>query len=297
MSSDGERTAPPTQGELFSSEGDEERTAPLDLSAPPPDVPDAEGAEGSSHAEGSSDAEGSAVQTTAEIGALPPPVPGHAGSPPSPIETGEEPGRPPATPDLGSAPPPLPAQPSVPPAAPAARRGSKPSTSAKSSTPSKPARDVAAEQGLDPIEAQPMQLLRVSPRSRAGERIDLDPLRTSYAVGRAESNEVRLYTASASRKHARIYLGASGYWVIEPVGERSVAIDDDPSREPVPLEENMNLVMGQDHLRFVKPSRGSVDRNEVAAASGPSAPRRGVIVWVIGGVGVLAALVAAWLLL
>ena len=98
---------------------------------------------------------------------------------------------------------------------------------------------------------QPMLLERVEPSLGRGERIRLDAAHWHLSLGRADHNDVRLYTASASREHAVIAGTESGEWVLTPAEGRSVMIDGDATREPVVLEVGMNLVMGSDHLRCV----------------------------------------------
>ena len=121
-------------------------------------------------------------------------------------------------------------------------------------------------------------LLRIAPAARRGEVVPLDPKSAPLALGRAEANAIRLFTATASRSHAMLRVCAAEGWLIEPVPGRTLSIDGDPSQEAVPLEPGMNIRMGDDHLRCeragdVRPRGGddpSIDRSG-NADSEPSA--------------------------
>ena len=77
----------------------------------------------------------------------------------------------------------------------------------------------------------------------------LDSSRARFSVGRAEHNDIRLYTASASREHAVIECNDTGEWILTPAGGKTVGVDGEEERVPVVLEPGLNLVMGGDHLR------------------------------------------------
>ncbi|MCR9097991.1 MAG: FHA domain-containing protein [bacterium] len=124
----------------------------------------------------------------------------------------------------------------------------------------------------------PMLLERIEPSLGRGERLRLDAAHWHVRIGRAEHNDLRLYTASASREHAVIAGNEAGEWILTPVGGKSVSIDGTPTEEPVELEVGMNLVLGGDHLRCVTEG---LEREEMAAPtaadglSAEGAPRRG----------------------
>ncbi len=143
----------------------------------------------------------------------------------------------------------------------------------------------------------PLALERIEPSLGRGERIALEPERSRIRIGRAESNELRLYTASASREHAVISADASGAWVVTPVPGRSLLVDGDEENESVPLEVGMNLVFGADHLRCVEPGAASSDaevRSRAASRSEP-ASRRGPVLVGAAVVLALGAVASAWL--
>ena len=124
----------------------------------------------------------------------------------------------------------------------------------------------------------PMLLERIEPSLGRGERLRLDSAHWHVRIGRAEHNDLRLYTASASREHAVIAGNEAGEWILTPAEGKSVSIDGTPTEEPVELEVGMNLVFGGDHLRCVTEG---LEREEMAAPTAADglaaegAPRRG----------------------
>ena len=138
----------------------------------------------------------------------------------------------------------------------------------------------------------PMLLERIEPSLGRGERLRLDAAHWHVTIGRAEHNDLRLYTASASREHAVIAGNEAGEWVLTPAEGRSVSIDGDPTEEPVELEVGMNLVFGGDQLRCVTEG---LEREEMAAPTSaeglteaPVARRSGRTSWIV--IGAIAAL-------
>lgn len=154
---------------------------------------------------------------------------------------------------------------------------------------------------------QPMLLERIEPSVGRGERLRLDATCSNVRIGRAEDNDIRLYTASASREHATIVAGEQGRWLLTPVLGKSVSIDGEETSEPVPLEVGMNIVLGQDHLRCVSEGLASREMRASTEAEGLSnergtlvdtlrqrAIRVGPVGWAVGFASMLA---FAWLLL
>lgn len=137
----------------------------------------------------------------------------------------------------------------------------------------------------------PMLLERIEPSLGRGERLRLDAAHWRLRVGRAEHNDLRLYTASASRDHAVIEGTEAGAWVLTPLAGKAVSVDGDPMQDPVELEVGMNLVFGGDHLRCVAdaPPREETTSSTLAdgrPASGTSG-RGGRASWIL--IGVIAA--------
>jgi len=119
--------------------------------------------------------------------------------------------------------------------------------------------------GLAPSSSlQPMMLERVEPSMGRGERVSFDATHWRASVGRSEQNDVRLYTASASREHAVISGNDAGEWVLTPNPGRDVVVDGELTSDPVVLEEGMNILLGADHLRCVAER---LDRPSTAAAA------------------------------
>ncbi len=96
-----------------------------------------------------------------------------------------------------------------------------------------------------------MFLIRIEPSWVRGERIALDPHEPEIHLGRSESSNIRLFTASSSRDQATIVADASGEWMVRAEDGTNFLIDGYPIREPVALEEDMNIVAGEDHLRCI----------------------------------------------
>ncbi|MEM9175623.1 MAG: FHA domain-containing protein [Myxococcota bacterium] len=167
---------------------------------------------------------------------------------------------------------------------------------------SRPASGPESKSAIAPSAAlTPMLLERIEPSLGRGERLRLDAAHWHVRIGRAEHNELRLYTASASRDHAVIAGNEAGEWVLTPAEGKSVSIDGDLTAEPVELEVGMNLVFGGDHLRCVNEGQGREAPSLAPAAEAPiaaePAARSGRASWVL--IGVVAAtglglIVYAW---
>ena len=143
-----------------------------------------------------------------------------------------------------------------------------------------------------------MLLERIEPSLGRGERIRLDAAHWRVRIGRAEHNDLRLYTASASRDHAEIVGNESGAWVLTPESGRQVAIAGYGTDDPVVLEVGMNLVFGGDHLRCVTEALG---RDNMAAATvaegfGETTGRKGGALswWIIGAIAIVGLGLIAW---
>ena len=143
---------------------------------------------------------------------------------------------------------------------------------------------------------RPMLLERVEPSLGRGERLRLDASHWRVSLGRAEKNDLRLYTESASREHAVIAGNALGEWVLTPTAGKTVGIDGDQTSEPVVLEIGMNIMLGGDQLRCVTEG---IDPSQMAAQTSADSLRDetpgwsewlgglGPSWWLIGGVALL----------
>lgn len=129
--------------------------------------------------------------------------------------------------------------------------------------------EAAPSQPIAPSSSlHPLLLERIEPSLGRGERLRLDAAHWKVSLGRAETNEVRLYTASASREHAVIAGNEAGEWVLTPTEGKTVLIDGDETDEPVVLEVGMNLVLGSDHLRCVTEGLSRPEMGAQTAAEG-----------------------------
>lgn len=167
-----------------------------------------------------------------------------------------------------------------------------------------PVTDTGSKTPIAPSSSlHPMLLERIDPSLGRGERMRLDAARWRVSLGRADQNEIQLYTASASREHAVIAGNEDGDWVLTPGEGKTVKIDGDETDEPVVLEVGMNLVFGGDHLRCV---RERLERHQMSAQTSaeglleegvPSRSRPGLAWWFVGGVAVigLGLILFAWM--
>jgi len=130
---------------------------------------------------------------------------------------------------------------------------------------------------------QPMRLIRIEPTLVRGEWIDLDPSQSPFRLGRAESNEVQLFTASSSREHAMIACNREGEWMLTTMPGTSVQIDGYPAPEPVVLDTDMNIVLGEDHLRCVMNDALRADEEETEVEGESTRPvRMERAIWAVG---------------
>ena len=89
-----------------------------------------------------------------------------------------------------------------------------------------------------------LSLERILPADHAGVvRID----KKVATVGRALDSDVRLFSASASRQHARIEQ-QSGAWILVPIEGRRVLVDDETVDGQIELQSGMRIAFGDDEL-------------------------------------------------
>ena len=103
---------------------------------------------------------------------------------------------------------------------------------------------------------QPILLEWVEPSVARGTRFRLEPDRREVRLGRATTQDVRLFSGSASREHAVIEGDAYGDWVLSPLEGKSVKVDGYALSDPVILEDGMNLMFGGDHVRCLTEESG-----------------------------------------
>lgn len=129
------------------------------------------------------------------------------------------------------------------------------------------------------------QLERIDPAQHRGETLRLDPERVEQRVGRSAECDVVLYTASASRDHARIRRSHDGRWWLAPLPGKLARADGEPVSAPVELCEGLSIRLGGDQLRC----RAAVARDPIerAAEVGPGTPGR-ASVWIVAAAAALA---------
>jgi hypothetical protein len=124
-----------------------------------------------------------------------------------------------------------------------------------------------------------VRLQRVQPPGRSGS-VALD--RAQFLLGRLESSDIRLYTATASREHARV-ANRGGSWFLQPL-RSPVIVNGVAVKEEIKLVHKMHLRLGEDELVFIDDS--VAESPEVAAADAASGPGRLLVVLaVLAGVG------------
>lgn len=154
---------------------------------------------------------------------------------------------------------------------------------------------------------QPATLRRLAPEESAGEVISLST--DECLLGRSRTCDVRLHSATASRRHAKIK-ERNGEWILSAVGGKTVIVDGRPASTEVRLRNAMKIQLGGDEFTFLQEDSShddSADEEEtlVVPSAGehvrsvPVRESHGVpTVWlaICAGAVLLAAL-AFWLLL
>ena len=99
--------------------------------------------------------------------------------------------------------------------------------------------------------AQAAQIERIAPKDK---RQMLDLSQSTYVFGRSRSADIQLYTATASREHARL-VRQGGRWAIEPIAHKIVLAGGiRVTRGTVQLTHKMRLKMGEDEFLFLDES-------------------------------------------
>jgi pSer/pThr/pTyr-binding forkhead associated (FHA) protein len=108
---------------------------------------------------------------------------------------------------------------------------------------------------------QAARLERIAPKDK---REAMDLRQDGYVFGRSRSSGIPLYTATASREHARL-VRQGGRWAIEPLAHKVVVAGGvRVTRGTVQLTHKMRLKMGEDEFLFLDesapPSEAEVGR-------------------------------------
>ena len=75
-------------------------------------------------------------------------------------------------------------------------------------------------------------------------------LRDAYLVGRAPTSDLRLYSPTASREHARL-IRRGAAWYLTPIEGKTVLANGSLVGEEVRLEHKMRLQLGEDELLVI----------------------------------------------
>jgi hypothetical protein len=145
---------------------------------------------------------------------------------------------------------------------------------------------VALESGTLPARSRG-RLQRLQPRRRA-EVITLD--RASCMIGRHRSCDIRLYTQTASREHARL-TSRDGRWYVQPVDGRIMLVDGKLEKNEVLLRNRMRLQFGGDELVFLDDTVADIAATAARTEPVRNAGRRRSTLYLVAAL-VIAALVA-----
>jgi pSer/pThr/pTyr-binding forkhead associated (FHA) protein len=134
----------------------------------------------------------------------------------------------------------------------------------------------------------PARFQRLQPPGRS-DIVTLN--RTHYLMGRLPSCDLRLFSQTASREHARL-TARDGRWYLTPVPGKLVLVNGSPVKEEVPLTHKMRLQLGGDELLFL-------DESGARVAEGDEAPQGGMTElvdkrWLWAVIGLLAVAVVLW---
>jgi pSer/pThr/pTyr-binding forkhead associated (FHA) protein len=118
----------------------------------------------------------------------------------------------------------------------------------------------------------------------------------AYLIGRSPNSDLRLFSTTASREHARLTL-RSGAWYLAPCEGKTVLVDGQGVHAEVRLIHKMRLQFGDDEL-LVLDQAAAVDAPASAATAAGASAGSGMR-WVIVGAVAAAVVIAAvivWML-
>lgn len=138
---------------------------------------------------------------------------------------------------------------------------------------------------------------QVLQRLRPPGHSEVIPLQLAYyTVGRSTQCSIRLFSETASRRHAHL-LRREGVWYLEPEPGKTVIVDGTRVEKEIRLRHRTLLEFGDDALVYLDPGAALAADQSRPPREGPWAGRRGlswVAVWVV--LGVVSLLVLAWIL-
>jgi hypothetical protein len=159
----------------------------------------------------------------------------------------------------------------------------------------------------DALPAGRAWLKRLAPDEGASDDVALS--RDNNLLGRSQSCDIPLFSATASRQHATI-VSRRGEWFLSPVGGKTVIVDGRPAYDEIRLRHEMRIQLGGDELVFLWADRRGEDQapeeetlvTSSARMSPPAAaavePGRPPAAWIaVCSAAVVLAALAFWLLL
>jgi hypothetical protein len=190
------------------------------------------------------------------------------------------------TTSVAAAPPP-PAPKQAPPAASAAPpAAAEPAAAEPAAAPAPPVGDDLSTILLPSSQRVAARLQRTKPAGRS----EVVPLQHGqYLLGRGRTADIRLYSETASREHARL-LYRDARWYLEPMRGKVVVVDGANVREEIALGSKTHLQFGGDEVLFL--DEGGDDTQVSARAGARGVPSRA---WTIVLIAAGLLVVALWL--
>jgi pSer/pThr/pTyr-binding forkhead associated (FHA) protein len=136
--------------------------------------------------------------------------------------------------------------------------------------PGKPAAPVASDDEetqfiVRDTEQPQLTLSRLAPSGHPGT---IELRRAAYLLGRAPTCDIRLYSPSASREHARLTLRGDA-WHLSPCEDKKIVVNGSVVRGEIRLEPKMRIQLGRDELLVIDPTVAD-HTVSIAAAATPS---------------------------
>jgi pSer/pThr/pTyr-binding forkhead associated (FHA) protein len=143
-----------------------------------------------------------------------------------------------------------------------------------------------------------IQFNQVEPKEHAAPHF-LD--QSAYLLGRSRECDLRLYSGTASRQHAKVERRDDG-WHVVPLENKQVIADGKVVRGEIRLRHGMRLRLGGDEFEVVDPGVAASSGGDVVAARGRRGARRArdyifSPLALVGAVLLLAAALGLWWLL
>jgi pSer/pThr/pTyr-binding forkhead associated (FHA) protein len=132
------------------------------------------------------------------------------------------------------------------------------------------------------------RLQRLQPAGRS-DIIALD--RSTYVLGRSHTCDIELFSATASRTHARL-TNRDGKWFVAPIENRTLRIDGVAVTAETQLTHKVRLLLGADELLFLDDTRTT----SIAEAPPPPNPRQWPNALLLAAIALIVAVAIWWVL-